>query len=206
MSNNSTWTEAEQKHTKGLLNKGSMGIIGTCTDVVADSTWDTRSFSKKTDTPPLLQIASLFHSSHQSSKLWSAANCSGRSGAKQHQITSQEAKWERRPKCRKTPISLRIRTWVPFRSHEPTLAKSCMGVGWSWAPWWRRRAKHKRKGGYGGEESEGERSELLYMGQVQVHNAWTSPGLVVPYRPPWVIYFFWNPPSTVVLMPSPKCL
>jgi hypothetical protein len=36
----------------------------------------------------LLQIASLFHSSHQSSKLWSAANCSGRSGAKQHQKPS----------------------------------------------------------------------------------------------------------------------
>ena len=32
---------------------------------------------------------------------------------------------------------------------------------------------HKRKGGYGGEEGG---SRVSFLGQVQVHNAWASPG------------------------------
>jgi hypothetical protein len=89
---------------------------------------------------------------------------------------------------------LSIRTWVPFRSHEPTLAKTCIygpGVGWSWAPWWRRigepatQEEEGRKGGYGGEEGEGEQSEFPFLTQ---DITW-SPGLVVPYRLPWVTDF-----------------
>ena len=85
---------------------------------------------------------------------------------------------ERRPKSREAPMSLSIRTSVPFSAlQEPrtNTSKTLFGSGWVVRAMVEKKEsqQHKRKRGYGGEEGGSRES---FLGQVQVHKAWASPG------------------------------